>query len=88
MERSAQNVKLCELAVRISQILGFPVKEDMRYDVSDANFIFACGAPVLDGLGPVGGEAHSKKEYMVKESLKQRIALLSALLSNLDLIES
>jgi glutamate carboxypeptidase len=47
---------------------------------SDGNFVAPLGIPVLDGLGPAGGEYHSEREYIVKKSLAERVRLLSAIL--------
>jgi glutamate carboxypeptidase len=47
---------------------------------SDANLVAPLGIPVLDGLGPVGGEYHSEREFIVAETLEQRARLLSAIL--------
>ncbi len=47
---------------------------------SDGNFVAALGIPVLDGLGPAGGEYHSEREYIVIGSLPERAKLLAAIL--------
>jgi glutamate carboxypeptidase len=57
--------------------MGYPVKEEFRFGVSDANFIADLNIPVLDGLGPIGGRDHSREEYMIKESLLPRTLLLA-----------
>jgi len=49
---------------------------------SDGNFVAPLGIPVLDGLGAIGGEYHSEKEYIIKESLVTRTRLLATLLQN------
>jgi glutamate carboxypeptidase len=49
---------------------------------SDANFVAPLGIPVLDGLGAIGGDYHSEKEYIIKESLVSRTRLLATLLQN------
>jgi glutamate carboxypeptidase len=47
---------------------------------SDANFVAPLGIPVLDGLGPAGGEYHSKREFIFWDSLVERAKLLNAIL--------
>jgi len=42
---------------------------------SDGNFLNILGVGVIDGLGPVGGEAHSHKEYLDLISVEKRINL-------------
>jgi glutamate carboxypeptidase len=46
---------------------------------SDANFVASLGVPLLDGLGPAGGEYHSEREYLFKDSLLERARLLAAI---------
>ena len=48
---------------------------------SDGNFTAALGIPTLDGLGAVGGGAHSSHEYVVINTLPARAALLASLLA-------
>jgi len=50
---------------------------------SDGNFTAALGIPTLDGLGAVGGGAHSRREHIVINTMPQRAALLAALLASL-----
>lgn len=47
---------------------------------SDGNFVAPLGIPVLDGLGAIGGDYHSEKEYIIKDSLVTRTRLLATLL--------
>ena len=49
---------------------------------SDGNFVAPLGIPVLDGLGAIGGDYHSEKEYIIKDSLVSRTRLLATLLQN------
>ncbi|HEX4981482.1 MAG TPA: M20 family metallopeptidase [Ilumatobacteraceae bacterium] len=50
---------------------------------SDGNFTAAVGVPTLDGLGAVGGGAHSDSEYVEVATIPGRIRLLAALLRQL-----
>jgi len=47
---------------------------------SDGNLTAALGVPTLDGLGAVGGSAHSPDEFVVPSKIAERAALLAALL--------
>lgn len=47
--------------------------------VSDANVVAALGVPVLDGLGPIGGDDHSPSEWLDLASVPERVALLAGL---------
>jgi glutamate carboxypeptidase len=40
------------------------------------------GVPVLDGLGPVGGDDHSASEWLDLPSVPPRIALLASLIAH------
>jgi glutamate carboxypeptidase len=50
---------------------------------SDANFIADYGIPVIDGVGPIGGNAHSKDEYLNINSISERIELVKNVILNL-----
>jgi glutamate carboxypeptidase len=47
---------------------------------SDGNFTAAIGVPTLDGMGAVGGGAHSPGEFVVASHLVERTALLAGML--------
>ena len=57
--------------------LGTKVTDQYRQGVSDANLIAAGKVPVVDGLGPAGARDHSRKEYIIKETLPQRSILIA-----------
>lgn len=61
---------------------GINLKNEFRNGVSDANFISACGVPVLDGFGPLGGNDHSDKEFIIKGSVSERIFLTAVALKS------
>ena len=83
MERTSEGVALFERARAIGADLGLELREGSTGGGSDGNFTAAVGAPTLDGLGAIGGGAHSLDEYIVKRSLVERSALLASLLMNL-----
>ncbi|WP_322411247.1 M20/M25/M40 family metallo-hydrolase [Microbacterium invictum] len=58
---------------------GWPLGGAATGGVSDANFIAALGVPVLDGLGPIGGDDHSPTEWLDLASVPERVALLAGL---------
>jgi len=51
---------------------------------SDGNLFAAAGLPVLDGLGPIGGELHSDREWIRVSSLVERAHLASLFLARLN----
>jgi len=63
--------------------LGQKIGTEKRGGASDGNFLSDMGVPVIDGLGPVGDLDHSPEEYILAESLFERIALTALLLARL-----
>lgn len=83
MERKSEGVALFERARAIGADLGLELREGSTGGGSDGNFTAAVGVPTLDGLGAIGGGAHSVDEHIVKQSLIERTALLASLLMSL-----
>ncbi len=81
MEQSDNNRALFALVRDQAESMGIAVVEELRSGVSDANTIATVGIPVIDGMGPVGGNDHSDREYMIRSSLpeKSRLTALSIL---------
>ena len=65
----------------IGKGLGLEVREGSTGGGSDANLIAPLGLPILDGLGPLGSGAHTRKESLIVASLPPRTALLTGILS-------
>jgi glutamate carboxypeptidase len=80
MERTPEIGKLAEHAASLASELGFAVRDAATGGASDANTIAAAGTPVLDGLGPVGGDDHSPSEWLDLDSVVPRTALLAGLI--------
>ncbi|WP_414637581.1 M20 family metallopeptidase [Amycolatopsis sp.] len=72
--------RLFKLAHQVAAELGIALAEVSVGGASDANFVSALGRPVLDGLGALGGGAHSRHEHVLLDHLSQRTALLTNLL--------
>ena len=83
MPQSGANKRLYAAARRQAAWLGYDLPDELRFGVSDANFIAGRGVPVLDGLGPLGDLDHSDKEYILRRSLVERSALVASLLLDL-----
>jgi len=77
MEATQKNKALFAVVAGEAGRLGIPVVEQFRAGASDANTIAEAGTPVVDGLGPIGEHDHSDREYLVRESLYERSALLA-----------
>ena len=83
MERTAKIGELFEHARKLAAEIGFRVDEAMTGGGSDGNFAAAVGAPVLDGLGAVGGGAHALTEHVLVDHMPPRAALLARLIETL-----
>jgi len=81
MERNPATVRLVELARGLARELEFDLEDASTGGVSDANIVAAAGTPVLDGLGPVGGDDHSPDEWVDLGSVPARLALLAGLIA-------
>jgi glutamate carboxypeptidase len=61
--------------------MGLSLGECTAGGGSDGNLTAALGIPTLDGLGAVGGGAHSPREHIIIKTMPARAALLAALLA-------
>ena len=78
MERNNKNLALFHLAKSIGAEMGIELLEGGT--VEEAMGISSAWYSTLDGLGPVGGDAHSLSEYVVVPSLPERAALVAGLI--------
>jgi len=75
--------ELVNVLMETAADLGQSVTAEERGGASDGNFLSEMGVPVIDGLGPVGDLDHSPLEYILEESLYERIELTALLLVRL-----
>jgi glutamate carboxypeptidase len=80
MERTRGTVALFRRARKLAAEMGFTLEEASTGGGSDGNFTSALGIPTLDGMGAVGEGAHATHEYVTREDLAARTALLAAML--------
>jgi glutamate carboxypeptidase len=80
MERTPRNRRLWSLARDMGSLLGLELKEAAAGGGSDGNTTSQYTA-TLDGLGTTGDGAHARHEYIVKEKLVERTALLTLLVT-------
>jgi glutamate carboxypeptidase len=83
MEKSGGTAELAERAISLAGRLGFELRDVATGGASDANTIAGLGVPVLDGLGPIGGNDHAPGEYLELDSIVPRVTLLAALMLEL-----
>jgi glutamate carboxypeptidase len=79
-ERSAQ---LMNHIIATGQELGMTLTHQPSGGTCDGNKLAAAGLPVVDSLGPVGGDLHSEREYVHPSSLTERGKLTGLLLLKL-----
>jgi glutamate carboxypeptidase len=82
MERKMSAALFCR-AQALARGAGWKIEEVAVGGGSDGNFTAALGVPTLDGLGAVGGGAHSTNEHIVISELARRAALIGALIATL-----
>jgi glutamate carboxypeptidase len=83
MERTPAVAALVAEAQEVARGLGFEVGETATGGAGDANTTAAAGLPTIDGLAPVGGDAHGPDEWLDLDSVVPRTALLAGLLARL-----
>jgi glutamate carboxypeptidase len=83
MERTPAVGALVAVARGVARDLGFEVGEAATGGAGDANTTAAAGLPTIDGLAPVGGDAHGPDEWLELDSVVPRTALLAGLLARL-----
>ncbi|MBV9539017.1 MAG: M20/M25/M40 family metallo-hydrolase [Acidisphaera sp.] len=77
------DVALQSLARGLMRELGIAADCEALFGGSDGNLTGALGIPTLDGLGPVGADAHQLTENIEVASLAPRCRLLAGLLATL-----
>jgi len=80
MEKTSAVAVQVDRAIAYAHRLGFPLRDASTGGASDANTIAAVGTPVIDGLGPIGGDDHSPAEWLDVASIVPRTALVAALI--------
>jgi glutamate carboxypeptidase len=81
LEPTPASLALYDRARGIADELGFALEAARVGGASDGNFTAAAGIPTLDGLGPRGGGAHARDEFVSLSDLPARAALVAALVT-------
>ncbi len=76
--KTEESTKLINSYLTVASALGFQIQETSSGGVSDANNLSSFGVPVIDGLGALGDYPHTKREYMVRQSLLDRLVVFSS----------
>lgn len=83
MEPTPASLGLASQAQALGRQLGLELESTGTGGGSDGSFAAALGVPTLDGLGAVGGGAHTAQEHVLISRLAPRAALLAGLLLEL-----
>lgn len=76
MNTSAKSLEVCDRVTAIAKTMDIDLAWVSTGGGSDGNFTAALGIPTLDGMGPIGGDLHSAKEYGLVDSYVPRFNLL------------
>lgn len=83
MVKNDQTIALLDVIRSVGETLNIDIKDVATGGSSDASFTSAKGIATVDGLGPVGGNAHSEDEYLELDSLVERALLLAKTIQEL-----
>lgn len=75
--RTEKSIELISRYQATAAELGFHIEETSSGGVSDACNLSSFGVPVIDGLGALGNAPHTKREFMVTQSLFDRLVIFS-----------
>ncbi|HRD56234.1 MAG TPA: M20/M25/M40 family metallo-hydrolase, partial [Parachlamydiaceae bacterium] len=78
-----KTIKLFDILQEVGLQLDQKIKLRESGGVSDGNILASMGLPTIDTLGVIGGNIHTSEEYMLLDSLKERVKLTVALLIKL-----
>jgi glutamate carboxypeptidase len=77
MEESAGSRALKKIYYVAAKDAGFTTQAEFSGGCSDAGITASDGIPTLCGVGPIGGQAHTEREYLEIESLVPRAQALA-----------
>jgi glutamate carboxypeptidase len=79
----AKSKRLLDEVIAAGREMGLSLPTRPSGGTCDGNKLAAAGLPVVDSLGPVGGELHNDREYIRLSSLTERAQLTAKLLEKL-----
>lgn len=77
--------RMFRLIRHAGRLLGQEIREEHRRGGSDANWLSRAGIPSIDGLGPLGDLDCTEKEFIITETLFDRIGLTARILLEREL---
>ena len=85
MVKNEQTIALLEVIKTVGGELGIDITDISTGGGSDASYTSAKGVATIDGLGPIGGNAHTEEEYLEVPSVVERTALLAGVIERLTI---
>ena len=83
MVKNEQTIALLNVIKEVGNDLGINITDTATGGGSDGSYTSAKGVATIDGLGPVGGNAHSDEEYLEVSTLVERTHLLANIIHRL-----
>ncbi len=84
LEATEQSLFMAQQVQLIAEhLLNTPFDPETRGGASDCCTTASEGCPSIDGLGAIGGGAHTAEEYVLLPPIPSRVALLAGLLATL-----
>ncbi|MFB5932497.1 M20 family metallopeptidase [Peribacillus frigoritolerans] len=84
MEKNEKTNLLLETIRQAGKEIGIEITDTATGGGSDASITSDLGIATVDGLGPIGGNAHSEEEYLEIPSLSERTLLLATVIQKLS----
>ncbi|WHY96121.1 M20 family metallopeptidase [Peribacillus simplex] len=84
MEKNEKTNLLLETIRQAGKEIGIEITDTATGGGSDASITSDMGIATVDGLGPIGGNAHSEEEYLEIPSLTERTLLLATVIQKLS----
>ena len=81
--KTKESERLFNLYKSAYKAIGKEVSEVGTGGGSDANFLSSIGVASLDGVGGIGDHSHTLKEYVLKESIPERVKVFTLFMSDL-----
>ncbi len=78
MKADDRTMQLWRLFEERAGVLGMDIDFITTGGCSDGNFSSALGVPTIDGMGPIGANAHRSDEYVDLESVPAQIRLIAS----------
>nr|WP_319407604.1 M20 family metallopeptidase [uncultured Desulfosarcina sp.] len=78
MEADDRTLELWKVIKEKAAGMGLTIESIATGGCSDGNFSSALGVPTIDGMGPVGGNAHCQDEYVELGSVVPQIQLIAS----------